>query len=88
MQKERYTMTMDFYIWAEDDVAAIKEANRLVTKMRDEEDNQPVLLNLHRTPFGQLVAIPIFDRNKPIDGQDRESYTDTQDRDNYIEEDD
>jgi hypothetical protein len=66
MKKERYTMTMDFYIWADDDADAIKEANKIVTKMRAEEDNQPVLLNIHRTPFGQLVAIPVFDRENPI----------------------
>jgi hypothetical protein len=76
MKKERYTMTMDFYIWADDDDDAMREAKKRVRRMEKAEDNQPVLQSLHRTPFAQLTAVPIFDRNKPVKEGD-ELYRDT-----------
>jgi len=70
MNKERYTVTMDFYIWADDDTEAMREAKTRVRRMEMKEDNQPVLQSLHRTPFGQFVAVPIFDRFNPVEDGD------------------
>jgi hypothetical protein len=68
MKKERYTVTMDFYIWADDDANAMKEAKKRVRRMEKAEDNQPVLQSLHRTPFATMASEPIFDRSMPDNG--------------------
>ena len=64
MKEERYTVAIDFYIWAEDDVAAIKEAQAIVQKMGEENDNQPSLLSVHSTPFSSRSAISIYNKDK------------------------
>jgi hypothetical protein len=60
-EKKRYTVTMDAYIYAENDEEAKQEVKRFTDKMNKvgEEDHRIQALELHRTPFGQLSATKI-----------------------------
>jgi len=50
----RYTITLDFYAWADSDEEIKKQANDLVKAMREKEDNQANVLEIHETPFASL----------------------------------
>lgn len=58
----RYTVTMDFYIQAENEKEAIKIAQELAEKQRKELDNQAQILFIHETPFASLQSKLIFSR--------------------------
>ncbi len=61
MEKTRYTVTLDAYIYAEDDNEARAEAKRLNNELNKvgDEDHAIQVLEIHRTPFGQLTATKI-----------------------------
>lgn len=53
---KRYTITTDFYLWAENDSEAIQKANNWANKQNKKEDNQTKILEIHETPFATLLA--------------------------------
>ena len=58
----RYTVTMDAYIYADNDEDAKIEKDRLIKELNKvgEEDHRIQMLELHRTPFGELTATKIL----------------------------
>ena len=55
MEKEkRYTVTIDLYVYAENDEQAIKEAQFYVEHNRLVEDNKASIVSIHETPFGNI----------------------------------
>jgi len=52
--KQRYVVTMDFYIYEKDDEAAIKLAKQIVKKEEMRYDNAASLISVHKQPFGVL----------------------------------
>ena len=59
----RYTVTLDLYLYADNDKEAIKQANELAKKLSEKEDNGASVLALYETPFASLVARPIIPEN-------------------------
>ena len=53
---KRYTLEVDFYIFAESDKDAIKQAKEWKANMEKIHDNQPKILKLHETPFASFIA--------------------------------
>lgn len=53
---KRFTITADFYILAENDENAIKQANEWMQNMRDLHDNQAQVLSIHETPFATMLV--------------------------------
>ena len=59
----RFTVTLDLYLYADNDKEAIKQANELAKKLSEKEDNGASVLAIHETPFASLVARPIIPEN-------------------------
>ena len=53
---KRYTLTVDMYIYANDDEDAKRKATKFAEHQRYLYDNQCNVLELHRTPFASMVA--------------------------------
>lgn len=53
---KRYTVTSDFYLYADSDEEAKQKADAFNRKMRDKYDNQSNILTIHETPVGTLSA--------------------------------
>lgn len=53
---ERYTVTIEAYVYAENDKAAKAEAQRMASEMRDREDNHACVTELHQIGFGELKS--------------------------------
>lgn len=52
--KSRYTVTLEFYIYAKDDEEAIKLAQKIEDNQRRKYDNQAIVTEIYHTPFGTL----------------------------------
>lgn len=55
MNKKRYVVEMDFYIYADSDDEAVEKAENF-SMLVDKEDNQPKVHELHEVPYGQIAA--------------------------------
>ena len=53
---KRYTVTADFYIYADDDADAKQQALDWVREFKAKEDNQALVLSIHETPFASISA--------------------------------
>jgi hypothetical protein len=61
--KNRYIVTMEFYMFAENNEMAIEKAERLAKKQRQKKDNQAKISLIQKHDFGSLSCVEIF---KPI----------------------
>ena len=51
-EKKRYVVTMDMYVYAENDYMARKNAHKLADNLRNLRDNQAAVLDIVEQPFG------------------------------------
>lgn len=54
MSKRRYTVTLDAYIWADNDDQAKYQAAKMSEFLRTLDDNQAQTVRLDETPFASL----------------------------------
>jgi len=62
-KKNRYTVTTEFYIWADNDAEAIFKANEVALEQREKEDNQCLVRSVSSTPFASLLSNTIYSNN-------------------------
>lgn len=53
-QEKRYTVTLDVYVYAQDDEGAKKEAQFYKEHLQLVEDNKAEIVSIHETPFGTI----------------------------------
>jgi len=51
-KEQRYTVTMEYYVYAEDNNAAIFKAKQDAGEQNSKFDNQATVKSVHITPFG------------------------------------
>lgn len=52
-KQKRYTVTLDLYMWANNDDEVVKLAQELAQKLKEKEvDNGAKVLDIYETPFG------------------------------------
>ena len=51
-KEQRYTVTMEYYVYAEDSETAIRLAQQDAGNQREKLDNQATVKSVHATPFG------------------------------------
>ena len=70
MSKEnRYVVTMDMYVYAENDFMARKKAHKLADGLKSKLDNQAAVLDIVEQPFGTLGNRKLKDISKPSSGE-------------------
>ena len=52
---KRYSLTIDFYIYARNDREAMVKAAYLTGQMRKEKDNEAQVMTLDEVPYGDLI---------------------------------
>lgn len=62
-KKHRYTVTTEFYIYAENDVEAIKKANVDAGIEAATKDNQCLVREVSSSPFASLISKSIYSNN-------------------------
>ena len=60
MTQKRYTLTVDFYIYADDDEMAIKLAEEFIRKQNSRLDNSTGIKSIDKTPFGTKYSRNIY----------------------------
>ena len=55
MEDKRYTVKLDAYLWASTDKEAKKKAQFMAEFLRQLEDNQSQVLEIHETPYASLI---------------------------------
>ena len=71
MSKEkRYVVTMDMYVYAENDFMARKRAHKLADGLKSKLDNQAAVLDIVEQPFGTLGNRKLKDISKPSSGEE------------------
>ena len=65
-KQKRYTVTLDLYVWADDDKEIVELAQKIAKKLSDKEvDNRAKVLDIYETPFGifnsRAVTLDITD---------------------------
>ena len=70
MNKEnRYVVTMDMYVYAENDYMDRKNAHKLADGLKSKLDNQAAVLDIVEQPFGTLGNRKLKDISKPSSGE-------------------
>ena len=62
-KKNRYTVTAEFYIWADNDAEAISKANEVALQQRANEDNQYLVRSVSSSPFASFLSTTIYSNN-------------------------
>lgn len=52
--EKRYIVTLDLYVYAENDNKAKKEAERYIQHIKEIDDNKAEVVSIHEAPFGAL----------------------------------
>ena len=66
-QKEnRYVVTMDMYVYGQDDYTARVESHKLADELKRKYDNQASVLDIVEQPFGRMGNRKLKDISKPI----------------------
>lgn len=63
---KRYVVTMDMYVYAENDHMARKNAHKLADGLKSKLDNQAAVLEIHEQPFSTLGSRKLDDISKPV----------------------
>ena len=53
-KEKRYVVTMDMYVYAENDHMAKKEAQKIADELKSKYDNQAQVLELGEQPFASI----------------------------------
>ena len=69
-EKKRYVVTMDMYVYAENDYMARKNAHKLADNLRNLRDNQAAVLDIVEQPFGTIGNRKLKDISKPSSGEE------------------
>lgn len=64
MEKNRYIVTISFYMWEKDDETVIEKAQKLVDKMDEKEDNSCELESIVEQPFARIINREVFSKEK------------------------
>lgn len=67
-QEKRYVITMDFYAWAKNDKQILKQAHKLVEKMKKKLDNQAKILRVEEVPFASPAIKEVYNVTSNIGG--------------------
>ena len=65
----RYVVTMDMYVYAENDYMARKRAHDLTDELKKKYDNQAAVLDIVEQPFGTFANRKLKDISKPSSGE-------------------
>ena len=68
-KENRYVVTMDMYVYAENDYMARKNAHKLADGLKSKLDNQAAVLDIVEQPFGTLGNRKLKDISKPSSGE-------------------
>jgi len=60
MDKNRYIVTISFYMWENDDETVIEKAQKFCNKTDEKEDNSCELESIIEQPFGRLTNRDVF----------------------------
>ena len=63
MEKNRYIVTISFYMWENDDETVIEKANKYVERIGNKEDNSCELESIVEQPFGRLINREVFNKS-------------------------
>jgi hypothetical protein len=58
-KETRYSVTMDFYVWANDDEDAVNKAKALAKEMDSKYDNRALVQSIDKQPHGTMISIPV-----------------------------
>jgi len=64
-EEKRYVVTMDMYVYAENDNMARKNAHKLADGLKSKLDNQAAVLDIAEQSFGSLGNRKLNDISKP-----------------------
>jgi hypothetical protein len=56
----RYSVNINFYLWASDDASAIQQAKNVAEEMSRKEDNKADVLSVTKQPWGALSGSTIY----------------------------
>ena len=65
-RENRYVVTMDMYVYGQDDYTARVEAHKLADELKRKYDNQASVLDIVEQPFGRMGNRKLKDISKPI----------------------
>ena len=65
-RENRYVVTMDMYVYGQDDYTARVEAHKLADELKRKYDNQAAVLDIVEQPFGRMGNRKLKDISKPI----------------------
>jgi len=61
---KRYTVTISFHIWAENDIAAMEQCKEMEAQAHKSQDNQTLVELVEETPFASLSRREVFNFEK------------------------
>ena len=64
--KKRYVVTMDMYVYAENDYMARKRAHKMAESM-DKHNRRPAITEIGEQPFASMHYRKLEDISKPVD---------------------
>jgi hypothetical protein len=64
MEKNRYIVTISFYMWEKDDETVIEKAQKYVDKIDSKEDNTCELESIVEQPFGRILNRDVFSKER------------------------
>ena len=64
--KKRYVVTMDMYVYAENDYMAPKRAHKMAESM-DKHNRRPAITEIGEQPFASMHYRKLEDISKPVD---------------------
>ncbi len=65
MEKNRYIVTVSFYMWEKDDETVIEKAQKFVERIDSKEDNSCELDSIIEQPFGRLTNRDVYTKKFP-----------------------
>jgi hypothetical protein len=60
--EKRYLVSIEMYMYAEDDNAVQAQAEDLAEQLRDTYDNQAKVMSIHEQPFATLGSRKLFNK--------------------------
>jgi hypothetical protein len=66
MEKNRYIVTISFYMWENDDETVIEKAQKYVDRIDTKQDNRCELELIVEQPFARLTNREVFSKERPI----------------------
>ena len=54
MEQSRYILTVDMYVYADDDKHAKFQSKKIVEELKRKDDNRAAIVSIEESPFGSL----------------------------------